>query len=196
MSRLAASFVLGYHGCDAKIAKRVVNGELKLLPSDKNYDWLGPGAYFWEADPQRANEWAEQAKAQKKIQTPAVIGAVIDLGNCLDLLNRENLDLVRLAHQLYVADQSRTRLSIPQNRDLKGGSGKILRYLDCAVIRFLHQVLEKEGAEPFDTVRGFFPEGQPLYEGAGFQDRNHIQIAVCNVDKLLGVFYPPGHAPD
>src|SRR5207237_1184482 len=158
-----ASFVLGYHGCDAKIAERVVNGELTLLPSDKDYDWLGPGAYFWEADPQRAMEWADQAKARGRINSPAVVGAVIDLGNCLDLLSRENLELVRLAHELFVEEQQRTRLPIPTNRDLKGDSGKILRYLDCAVIRFLHKVLEEEEAEAFDSVRGFFPEGQPLY---------------------------------
>ena len=148
MSRLAASFVLGYHGCDAKVAKRVVNGELTILPSDKDYDWLGPGAYFWEADPKRAMEWAEQAESRGRINKPAVVGAVIDLGNCLDLLSRENLELVRLAHKLFVDEQQRTRLPIPQNLDLRGGSGKKLRYLDCAVIRFLHQVLEEEGAEP------------------------------------------------
>lgn len=139
-----------------------MQGELALLPSDKDYDWLGPGAYFWEADPQRAMEWAKEAKARGRIQSPAVIGAVIDLGNCLDLLNREDLELVRQAHELFVEEQQRTRLPIPTNRDLRGTSGKILRYLDCAVIRFLHQVLDEEGAESFDTVRGFFPEGGPL----------------------------------
>lgn len=196
MSRLAASFVVGYHGCDADVARRIVNGELTLLPSDKKYDWLGPGAYFWEADPQRGFEWAEQAKKRGKIQDPAVIGAIIDLGNCLDLLSRENLDLVRTAHQLFVEEQMEAGLTIPENKSRAGEPDRILRYLDCAVIRFLHKVLEEQKAEPFDTVRGLFPEGDPLYDGAGFLDRNHIQIAVCNVDQILGVFFPPGYAPE
>lgn len=195
MSRLAASFVLGYHGCDAEVARKVVNGDLTLLPSDKKYDWLGPGAYFWEADPQRAFEWALEAKKRGRIEGPAVIGAVIDLGNCLDLLSRENLDLVRTAHKIFVEEQVEAGLVVPMNKPLAGEEEKILRDLDCAVIRFLHEVLRKEEAEPFDTVRGLFPEGQPLYDGAGFRDRNHIQIAVCNQDNLLGVFYPPGYAP-
>ncbi len=54
MSRLATSFVLGYHGCDRRTGLKAVNGEVELIQSDKDFDWLGPGAYFWESDPQRA----------------------------------------------------------------------------------------------------------------------------------------------
>ena len=191
MSRLAASFVLGYHGCDADVARRIVNGETSLLQSDKDYDWLGPGAYFWESDPKRAMEWARQAETRGRIETPAVIGTVIDLGNCLDLLSRDNLELVRLAYDIFVEEQTEAGLTIPVNASLKDEPDKILRRLDCAVIRFLHEILEDQKAEPFDSVRGLFAEGQLLYEGSGFKDRTHIQIAVRNTDKLLGAFYPP-----
>ena len=195
MTRLAASFVLGYHGCDAEIARRAVNGELTLLQSDKKYDWLGSGTYFWESDPKRAMEWAEQARDRGKIKIPAVTGAVIDLGNCLDLLNRSNIELVRLAHRLFVDEQKRSGLTIPENRSLDGEPDRILRFLDRAVIHFLHEVLEDQGAETYDTVRGLFPEGEELYPGAGFRDRNHIQIAVCNPKSILGLFYPPPYRP-
>ena len=195
MSRLAASFVLGYHGCDADVARRIVNGETGLLLSDRDYDWLGPGAYFWESDPKRALEWAKQAKAQNRIMKPAVIGAVIDLGNCLDLLSRDNLELVRLAHDIFVEEQVAAGLTIPENASLKSEPDKILRRLDCAVIKFLHEVLEDQDAEPFDSVRCLFAEGDPLYPGAGFKDRTHVQIAVRNTEKLLGAFYPPDYGP-
>src|SRR5207237_848335 len=72
LSRLAASFVLGYHGCDADTARKVINGEEVLRPSDKKYDWLGPGAYFWESDPRRAMEWAVEAKGRGRIEAPAI----------------------------------------------------------------------------------------------------------------------------
>lgn len=195
MSRLAASFVLGYHGCDAEVARKLVNRQDELKPSGKKYDWLGPGTYFWESDPRRAMEWAEEAKARGRIETPAVIGAVVDLGNCLDLLNRENIELVRQAFDLFIDEQKRSGLPIPENRSLAGEPDKILRFLDRAVIQFLHEVLENAEAEPFDSVRGLFPEGDQLYPGAGFRDRNHIQIAVCNPKLILGLFYPPGYAP-
>lgn len=196
MSRYASSFVLGYHGCDAEVASRIVNGEAGLLPSDKDYDWLGPGAYFWESDPARAMEWATEARKRRRVSAPAVVGAVIDLGNCLDLLARENLDLVREAHDLFVDEQRESGLTIPKNKSLPNQPAELtLRYLDCAVIRFIHKLLDRTGAEPFDTVRGLFPEGGLLYDGAGFRDRNHIQIAVCNPEAIRGVFYPPGYFP-
>lgn len=195
MSRLAASFVLGYHGCDADVALKLVQREDDLKPSGKKYDWLGPGTYFWESDPRRAMEWAEEAKTRGRVSTPAVIGAVIDLGNCLDLLNRDDIELVALAHQLFVEEQKRSGLTIPRNRSLEDEPDRILRFLDRAVIQFLHEVLEEEGAETYDTVRGLFPEGEELYPDAGFRRRNHIQIAVCNSDRILGLFYPPDYPP-
>ena len=42
------SLVLGYHGCDAAIAKKLINGVEDQIPSEKPYDWLGHGLYFWE----------------------------------------------------------------------------------------------------------------------------------------------------
>lgn len=191
MSRQAASFVLGFHGCDAETARKVVNCEEDLQPSDKDYDWLGHGAYFWESDPQRAWEWATEAKTRRRIATPAVIGAVIDLGNCLDLLARENVELVRIAHGLLVSEQQTSGLPIPENRSLTDEPDKILRYLDRAVIQLLHEVVAQESREPFDSVRGLFPEGTPLYPGAGFKERTHIQIAVCKSTAIRGYFYPP-----
>jgi hypothetical protein len=45
MSRLAASFVLGYHGCDKETADAIVTGA-PIAESNNPYDWLGPGIYF------------------------------------------------------------------------------------------------------------------------------------------------------
>jgi hypothetical protein len=195
LSRLAASFVLGYHGCDAEVARQTINRETEFRPSDRKYDWLGPGSYFWESDPKRAMEWAIQDKERGRNESPAVVGAVIDLGNCLDLLGRENIEFVRQAHRLFVKEQGRSGLPIPENRSLDGEPDRILRFLDRAVIQFLHDILEREGADAFDSVRGLFPEGEQLYPGAGFLDRNHIQIAVCNPASILGLFYAPEYPP-
>jgi hypothetical protein len=140
-------------------------------------------------------EWARQAKARGRIDSPAVIGAVVDLGNCLDLLNRENIELVRDAHALFIDEQKRSGLPIPENKSLAGEPDKILRFLDRAVIQFLHEILDAAGEAAFDSVRGLFPEGDELYPGAGFRDRNHIQIAVCNANLILGLFYPPDYPP-
>ena len=199
MTRLNTSFVLGYHGCDKAIGLRAVAGELDLIQSEKAYDWLGPGIYFWEGDPLRAFEWAQW----KKFDEPFVVGAVIDLRNCLDLIVRENLDLLALAYDSYVAQQIKSKLEILGNEsipDSKSGDDKKLRYLDCAVITHLHRILDEAQSnesndlpaivQPFDSVRGLFEERPEVYPGSGFFKNTPSQIAIRNLDCIVEIFVP------
>jgi hypothetical protein len=197
LSRLATSFVLGYHGCDEKVATKAIAGEIDLLQSERDFDWLGPGSYFWESDPKRALEWAHWKASRGDYKEPVVVGAVIDLRNCLDLVNREDLELVKAAYTAFVGVQSKAGLPVPKNKSVPGAPNpdRILRYLDCAVIRHLHSILDAKtddglAVEPFDTVRGMFIEGKKLYPGSGFKAHSHAQIAVRNKDCILGVFRP------
>ena len=173
------------------VAQAIINHKSKFTPSKAEYDWLGPGIYFWESDPKRASEWA------KKCATPAVIGAVIDLQNCLDLTNREDLDLLKNAHNSYINEQQTAGLQVAENKDIPGkpAQSRLLRYLDCAVIKHLHYIIENQPAgpnrlAPYDTVRGMFTEGGELYPGAGFQRKSHTQIAVINQKSIKGLFFP------
>lgn len=73
--------VLGYHGCDRQFADGLIAGAIPVedwLPSQNPYDWLGHGIYFWEHGPRRALRWS---KSRVK---PGVVGAVIQLGKCLE----------------------------------------------------------------------------------------------------------------
>lgn len=204
MSRLATSFVLGFHGCDRAVGERALSGETELLQSDREYDWLGPGIYLWESDPDRALEWASSKARRRGHGEPFVIGAVIDLGNCLDLLVRENLILLRTAYDGLVRRSAASGVPMPENEDLEGDAhrDKLLRKLDCAVLRRLHSDIDERNAmdasvpgtviEPYDTVRGLFTEGAPVYPGAGFHELTHIQIAVRTSRSLKGLFRPRG----
>ncbi|MBL8572516.1 MAG: hypothetical protein JNM13_02445 [Hyphomicrobiaceae bacterium] len=197
MSRLATSFVLGYHGCDEAVGRRILNGDEDIVHSDKDYDWLGPGAYFWEADPVRALEWARQkAKSDPRVR-PFVLGAVIDRGNCLDLLARHNLEILKGAYASFEQIRRQSRLEMPINLNARDdpNQDKLIRRLDCAVIRHLHQMIARKSSRdpawrPFDTVRGMFVEGDDLYPGAGFKAKSHVQIAVVNPECMLGFFIP------
>lgn len=60
----------------------------------------GWGIYFWENDPARGLEWAASGKKNGKIKRPDVVGAIIDLGLCLDLTTRTGLEEVQLAYVL------------------------------------------------------------------------------------------------
>lgn len=197
MSRLATSFVLGYHGCDKSVAQKAVLEGTALLQSDRDYDWLGPGAYFWESDPTRALEWAQWKVKIGDYSEPAVVGAVIDLRNCLDLISREDIDVLRAAHRSFLSVQKRAGLPIPKNRNPKGAtdSDRVLRFLDCAVFRHLHRIIDVLVANdpeisPFDTVRGMFVEGGKAYPGSGIYKKSHVQIAVRNPACVKGLFFP------
>jgi hypothetical protein len=72
-----------------------------------------------------------------------------------------------------------------------GGSDRLLRRLDCAVVRQLHEIRKGAGLQAVDTVRGIFIEGEPIYEGSGFLAKTHVQICVCNPTVIRGVFRVP-----
>jgi hypothetical protein len=191
----ALAFVLGYHGCDKAVGERVLAGGEHLKASDNDYDWLGTGIYFWENSAERALEWARFAKAnpkftRTKISEPFAVGAIIDLGNCLDLLEAESIRTVERGYREFKEGCEILEIDPPRNK--KVGKEVRIRYLDCAVINFLHGMREEEGEPAFDTVRAAFIEGAPLYENAGFHERTHIQICVRKPEQIIGYFRPIG----
>lgn len=187
-----SSFVLGYHGLDENIGRQIVAGEISLKPSENTYDWLGHGIYFWEDNIARARLWAvEQSKRKNtSVKSPFVIGAVIDLGNCFDLLQQDNLDFLAEQYKNLADDLKLENEPLPQNRawtthdfDFKK------RELDCAVIRYAVESAKEMGVY-YDSVRSAFWEGEELYPNAGFKQFNHIQIAVINPECIKGIFIP------
>ena len=187
--------VLGFHGCDESIINDILLGNKELKQSDNTYDWLGHGIYFWENSPSRAVEFAEFLKdnpqrARTPIKSPSVIGAVIDLGYCLDFTDYSYLQLLKGGYELLktAIDTIGVKLTnkpIGENKDL------LFRELDCAVIETLHSLRSPASdLKPFDSVRGVFWEGKEIYPNAGFKEKNHIQICVRNRNCIKGYFLP------
>jgi hypothetical protein len=190
---LSASFVLAYHGCDRNVAERVLDGE-RFVPSTNDYDWLGHGIYFWEANPKRGLEYAQELAVRKRgasrVVTPAVVGAIVDMGLCLDLTTRAGLEQVRLAYHVLAAVAARSSSgNMPANN--KDG---LRRNLDCAVINTIHAINRQNGSPAIDTVKGAFIEGEPIYPAASFHEKTHIQVCVCNPDCIKGIFRVSGGA--
>ncbi len=166
-----------------------------MRKSENKHDWLGHGFYFWEGNRERALEWAkEQANNPRKdtarIKRPFVIGAVIDLGLCLNLLEQTPLNLVKQSHAALIAELNRIGVEIPKNKDVDGSRDLLIRHLDCAVIEFLHQNNKTTGGTPYDSVRAMFVEGEPLYAGAGFHAKSHVQICIRDEQCIKGFFLP------
>jgi hypothetical protein len=120
-----------------------------------------------------------------KVKTPAVVGAIIELGYCLNLLDAEFLALTAEAY----ADLKRTfeaaGAPLPTN-----STDQLRRPLDCAVINAMHQTRVDKDLRPFDSVRAAFPEGGDLFPGSGISAKHHIQIAVRTRSSIKGYFRP------
>ena len=186
--------VVGYHGCDAAVADRVLAGKVGLNLSTNPYDWLGEGVYFWEHGPQRAYEWAiQQARlGGTKVKNPSVIAAKINLGVCLDLLDTTNTRLLGRWYGRFRASMRQSGIPMPRNQDPAGTrrGDKLLRFRDCAVIDYTLSRLAETERITYQTVRGVFLEGGPAFPGSEIALKSHIQIAVRD-RKCMAEFFRP-----
>ena len=171
--------VLGFHGCDELVAQELLSANPTFKQSKNDYDWLGNGMYFWENDPMRAWEYVLEAQSRdsNKFPNPTVIGAVLDLGHCLNLTENHYKNLLKNAYNRYEQWANETGAQMAKNKSAyPTDHDKLLRPLDRTVIEFLHATNTDE--QQFDSVRGMFVEGEQLYAGAGFHDKTHVQIAI------------------
>ena len=167
--------VFGFHGCSSDVADAVLHADgVSLTSSENDYDWLGSGIYFWEGAPVRALEWAVKKFGQ---DNAAVLGARINLGHCLDLMDVDTYQVLGRTYQALVD----SGVKLPTN-------GKLLHRLDCLVINTATAHAESELGLPYDTVRCPFVEGEPVFPNSRFYDHSHIQISVRNPSAIVSLF--------
>ena len=170
-----------------------MRGDDAPAPSEREHDWLGPGIYFWEHGPQRAYDWAvdESLRDPRKIQVPAVLGAYINLGQCFDLLDTANTGLLAAMYPEFRRFTLESGKAMPINKPAPGKTDpdKVLRFLDCALIKYTLDKLAAKGSV-YQTVRGVFVEGGEAFPGAGIMLKSHIQISVRDPNCIAGFFRP------
>jgi hypothetical protein len=197
------NLILGFHGCDRQVRDRFLLNPNEYQISQEPFDWLGHGLYFWENNYERAFQWAEEKKKKGRIQEPSVIGAVLFLGHCCDLLEQKYIRLLTSYHAICRETYKDLNKQLPQNKDLHTDpfNNKLLRYLDCTIIEFMYAELsaqiKSDVAEKghttykiFDSTRGAFIEGGPAFEGAGIHEKTHLQICIRNPNCIKGFFLP------
>lgn len=187
------AFVLAYHGCDRNVGEALLSGKSQFRSSKNEHDWLGHGIYFWENNPKRALDWAKfmstHEKFKDRVKEPFAVGAIIDLGNCLDLTEAISLEMVEVGYQSLSALFDLEGKALPENKPVGSDDEDLIRRnLDCAVINHVHNLRKSGGRPAFNTVRGAFYEGEPLYPGAGIRRKTHIQIAVRSLESIKGIF--------
>jgi hypothetical protein len=186
------TFVIGFHGCDKSVQRKVLSGKENLKKSENKYDWLGNGVYFWENNHERALQYAREIKKHPEkhttiIKSPAVIGAIIHVGNCFNLLDSKYIKALRNAYEGYVEVAKSISFPVPKNEKRDKGGFPLKRNLDRAVIEYMHATNK---LKPYHTVRGVFTEGEEIYPGSGFYEKSHVQICVRNPNCIKGYFLP------
>ncbi len=197
------NLIIGFHGCDASVCNALLNNPDNIKISKNPYDWLGYGMYFWENNYERAWQWAIDKKKRGVIKEPAVIGALLQPGYCCDFLDAKYIRMLANYHKEMQERYNNLGIEMPRNRDLSIDQRKdmIFRELDCLAIEFMHErilidvqseIKEKgySNNDIFDSTRGAFIEGAPIYEGAGIYEKTHIQICIRNLNCIKGFFLP------
>jgi hypothetical protein len=116
---------------------------------------------FREANPDRALAWAQdnvERKAKLGITVqPAVVGAVINLGFCLDLITDNGIMAVEKAYTGLPREAGLVEAMETIGKKLpvnSGGNDLRRKRLDCYVMNYLHASRKEDpGLEEFDTLR-------------------------------------------
>lgn len=182
------NLVLGFHGCRKSTYERVLHEHEHLRKSENSYDWLGNGIYFWENSYERALEWAKN----KYKDDFAVVGAVLDLGHCLNLTDYKSTQILKLGYEFIERLYQRAGRTLPENLHGRSDTDLLLRNLDCLVIQQIHKLAETNPMvwSPFDSVRGVFVEGKEAFPGSAIAEKTHIQICIVNPNCIKGYFAP------
>jgi hypothetical protein len=156
--------VHGYHGTKKECVGSILSGGFR--PSRNEYDWLGDGVYFFQDAPTRAWEWATSEFGNEA----AVVGSLIRLEGCMDLLDIEWFSALAHAYDRVLDQMRRAGLALPVQTS---GAHR----LDRAVINYAVGALAESGTI-IKTVRAAFDEGAPAFPGSALFDRSHVQVSV------------------
>jgi hypothetical protein len=173
--------VVAFHGTRRATAARLVKGDA-FDASTNDDDWLGHGIYFWEYAPQQAWWWATRRYGEDA----AVVGALVRLGRCLDLLDPSNVAIVRAAHARLDDTLRAAGQRPPRNANNH-------KYLDCAVFNWLFGLLAQEGQTPDSCRAVFVPlqlgKGMPrIWKRSGVFEGAHVQLCVRAQSNILAVW--------
>jgi hypothetical protein len=179
--------IVGYHGTRLSVALEIVNRRRGFQLSRNRDDWLGHGIYFWEYAPQQALWWAMRRKKRQNWGEPiAILGSMIRLGFCFDLLDPYNVKYLTEIHEGYVEARKATGQAIPRNANHH-------KYLDCAVFQYAYAVIDHDETikQSVDSSRAVYvptDEDKRIWTRSWISRGAHIQVCVRNPACILGTW--------
>jgi hypothetical protein len=109
---------------------------------------------------------------------------MIRLGNCLDLLDPENVRLLKRTQHDIIGNWRLAKLPIPQNyRDKKS--------LDCAIFNLIYTQSDSVPT-PIETSRAVYvptAKAKRVWTGSWIYEEAHIQICVRNANNILALWH-------
>lgn len=178
--------VIGYHGTRLSVAQGIVNRRRGFNRSENRDDWLGHGVYFWEYAPQQALWWARRRQLRQNWGEPvAILGSMIRLGFCLDLLDPYNVRYLKKIEETFRFTHEQAGLDLPKNANHH-------KYLDCAVFQYAYSVIEDPQKQlSVDSARAVYvPTGEEkrIWSRSWISDGAHIQLCVRKPSCILGTW--------
>lgn len=197
--------VRAFHGTTLSSARAILSGNSPFRPSANAHDWLGHGIYFFEESQTLALDWAirrvREAASAGNVEEPAVIGADLQLDDCLDLASADWGPALGLIHQKLagtVQPQHGPVVTTAAGSQLvladkpMPGNTFALNFTDCAVVDALVQDQRRLGRR-ITSKRSAFAYGSQLYQNSYLLSGTHVQIAVMDLSVVFNavLVYPP-----
>lgn len=171
-----------YHATELDVGLAVEDYDVKLILSRNLDDWLGSGVYFFD-NLERAKMWAIMGKSQGWIKRPAVISAVVDLGNCLNMMEADHEAEFREAERiLNIIVENAPGAKLPENVKADGGV-MTDRLLDYMVFEMVHILRILRSEEEYHTMVSSFSNNKEIFPGSAIR-KNHMQVAVRSHQKI------------
>ena len=109
---------------------------------------------------------------------------MIRLGNCFDLVDPVNVEILREFYKQMIADMQASGETPPVNV-------RSHRNLDCAVFNYMYRI-SQEVKQPLDAARAIFvptSKSKRVYAGSWISEEIHIQVCVRNPKNILAVWH-------
>lgn len=140
---------------------------------------------------EKAQEWAEKycnhynsVWPEKISFTPAIIGAVIDLGYSLNLTDYENFSTIRMGYDALLNKEWEQKYGISDNEH------KLVYKSDADFIDRIHDYLTIKKMKQYDSVIAEYKAGKILCEKPQSKEGVETLICIRNPNCIKGYFKP------